>query len=523
MPQPKHPLIAACAVALAAVFFGSGGCGSGNGSHFGNVDGGSTNYGGITGGDFDGTFAGDGPGSTPQCSGTIGWQCAVDTSCSTASPTTLTGKVFDPAGLNPLYDVVVFIPKVVASLPQIAPGTHTCNTCDTSIGDYVVATTTNYAGEFSLPGVPTGANVPVTVQIGKWRRTVSVSIPSSCTTTAVADGTLRLPAKQSEGDMPQMAVLTGGCDDLGCFMKGMGIDASEFTAPHAGGRLDVYQGEGMGGGGGLLGGGGGAGEAASLSNGTAGNCTNASCPLWASKASFESYDIVLLSCECAENRQTKPAMSQQALHDWLGEGGKVFASHYHYTWFENNPSADFKGVANWGNTGNSDIANTTASTCDVDDTFPKSVAFGQWLGVVGALSSTGAPPSALNTGTPASIDLNFVADSVKTVNAPTNRWIYDPTAGTGEGGTDNDVKYLSFETPIGGVPSASDAQQYCGKAVFTDLHGGGTLLAQAASVPADCKAAALTAQQKALEFLFFDLSGCVAYDMDPPPPPPPSQ
>jgi hypothetical protein len=513
MPQPKHPLIAACAVALAAVFFGSGGCGSGNGSHFGNVDGGSTNYGGITGGDFDGTFAGDGPGSPPQCSGTIGWQCAVDTSCSTASPTTLTGKVFDPAGLNPLYDVVVFIPKVVASLPQIAPGTHTCNTCDTSIGDYVVATTTNYAGEFSLPGVPTGANVPVTVQIGKWRRTVSVSIPSSCTTTAVADGTLRLPAKQSEGDMPQMAVLTGGCDDLGCFMKGMGIDASEFTAPHAGGRLDVYQGEGMGGGGGLLGGGGGAGEAASLSNGTAGNCTNASCPLWASKASFESYDIVLLSCECAENRQTKPAVGQQALHDWLDEGGKVFASHYQYTWFEDSPDADFKGVANWGNTGNNDTAQVAAGAgnpYDVDTSFPKGAVFAQWLGVVNALNSAGPPPDIL---------LNPVADSVVSVNAPTLRWIYASKGAP-------DVKYMSFGTPIGGAPPPPDAgesgTQYCGKAVYTDLHTAGSLESTVASIPAGCTEKTLSDQQKALEFLFFDLSACVSNNMGmaagPPPP-----
>jgi len=40
-------------------------------------------------------------------------------------------------------------------------------------------------------------------------------------------------------------------------------------------------------------------------------------------------------------------------------------------------------------------------------------------------------------------------------------------------------------------------------------------------VPADCKAANLTSQQKALEFLFFDLSACVTDDTKPPPPPPP--
>ena len=193
--------------------------------------------------------------------------------------------------------MVVFIPKSTSTLPQITPGTHSCNTCDTSIGDYVVATTTDYSGSFTLTGVPTGANVPVTVQIGKWRRTVEVDIPKSCGVTSVPSGTLRLPRKRAEGDLPQMAVLTGGCDDLGCFLKGMGIDSSEFTAPHGGGRLDVYQGVGLNTGGGGFGGGGfgggAAGTAAKLSSGTAGDCTNASCPLWSSQQSFEYYDIVL--------------------------------------------------------------------------------------------------------------------------------------------------------------------------------------------------------------------------------------
>lgn len=514
MRQAKHPLVAACALALAAVFFGSGGCGGGHGSQFDDVDG-NLQLGSSGGGSFDGSFSGD-AGNTPQCAGTVGWQCSVDTSCPTSSQTTLSGKVFDPAGLNPLYDVVVFIPKIAAALPAITPGTHSCNTCDVSIGDYVAATTTDATGSFTLPGVPTGMGVPVTVQIGKWRRTVSVNIPTSCSNTAVPDGTLRLPAKQSEGDLPQMAVLTGGCDDLGCFMKGMGIDPSEFSAPHAGGRLDVYQGVGMGGGGGFAGGGGGAGVAATLSNGTAGNCTNASCPLWASKGSFESYDIVLLSCECAENRQTKPAASQQALHDWLGEGGKVFASHYHYTWFRDSPAADFQGVANWGNQGNNDTAQVAAGAgnpYDVDTSFPKGATFGQWLGVVKALNSPGPPPDIL---------LNPVADSVVSVNSPTLRWIYAQKGAP-------DVKYLSFGTPIGGAPPPPDAgpesgPQYCGKAVFTDLHTGGSLESTVASIPDGCTGKGLSDQQKALEFLFFDLSACVSNTPGAPTlPPPPTQ
>ena len=457
----------------------------------------------------------DGAVAAPPCDGSTNWQCEVDTNCGSTSPTTLTGKVFDPAGSNPLYNVIVFIPNDPSTLPVITQGSHTCNTCDVPIGNYVAATTTKYDGTFTLSGVPTASGVPVTVQIGKWRRTVPVNITNNCGTNSVSDGTLRLPSERSEGDMPQMALLTGGCDDMACFLMNLGISSTEFTAPQGGGRIDVYQGQGLGG---LAG--------PSLSNGTAGACTTTTCPLWSSKASFEAYDIALFSCQCSEGTNENAA-AYTNLRDWLNEGGKVFASHYHYTWFEDNPSADFKGVANWGNTGNNDLATSNGQTYDIDDTFPKSVTFGRWLGVVGALNGTAAPPTTMSATPPASMTLGYVADSVRTVNAPTSRWIYDPATAAGEGGTANDVKYLSFDTPIGGAPPPPDAGPesgpfYCGKAVYTDLHTGGSLLATAASVPADCKAADLSAQQKALEFLFFDLAACVTDDTKPPPPPPPN-
>ncbi len=458
-------------------------------------DGSSGSSGGPDGGSS-GSIGGEG-GSPPACDGGApAWRCKVDTSC--ASPTTLTGKVYDPAGKNPLYNVIVFIPNDPAALPRISPGTHSCNTCDAPIDDYVVATTTDYQGSFTLTGVPAGAGVPVTVQLGKWRRTTYVDIGSDCGMNTAVDKTLHLPGSRAEGDMPQMALLTGGCEDMGCFMMNMGIAPSEFGPPHGGGRVDVYQGNGSVGGAGP-----------GLSSGTPGNCTTTSCPLWSSKSSLEYYDLSVFSCECSEQTTVNESPAAYTnLHDWVDEGGRVLASHFNYTWFENNPDPAWAATATW-------LGHSVASgsgTEDIDDSFFEGEVFGQWLGNVGALSSSGPPPTAA---------LANLSTSVSTVNpSTTQRWIYDPST------SPSDTKLLSFETPVGGVAGSQDAsagRSYCGKAAFTDLHSSSGLLAAAQNIPGDCAAANLTSQQKALEFLFFDLSACVAADGAVPPLPPPSQ
>jgi hypothetical protein len=291
--------------------------------------------------------------------------------------------------------------------------------------------------------------------------------------------------------MPSMALLTGGLDDLGCFLFRMGIEASEYTAPRAGGRVDVYQGLGIG-----------ATNGPALSTGTAGNCTNTNCPLWSSKSSLESYDIVLLACEGDTFDATTPAdagvgsilgggnanvtaAGKLAMHDWLGEGGKVFATHFHYTWFMNGP-ADFQGVASWKGYS---LGTGTGSDAIVTS-FPKGRDFATELADAGALSGT-------------NLALTGLADSVASVNAPALAWIRDPSAG--------DPKYLTFTTPVGGT---------CGKAAFSDLHAGG---APSGDIPGSCKSQGLSAQEKAMELLFFDLSACVSDDSMAPPGPPASQ
>jgi hypothetical protein len=522
MVGKRKGLVAVGALTTVVLLSSAGGCGSGR-SGFGSgevpaededgsIPSASSSGSSGSGGNGSGgnVFSGSGTSvSGSATTGCSGLACDVMPGCMTS----LTGTVYDPAGANPLYNVVVYIPTdPQGTLSPIKQGTNTCNTCEVSIGDYVTATTSDESGNFVLTGVPAATHVPLVVQIGKWRREVFLPEVKACTTTAIPGSSMtRLPAKRSEGDLPQMALVTGGADNLGCFLAGVGLDPGEYSAPHAGGRLDIYQGLPSGGGGNRGGRGGRA--APGLSTGTAGDCTsdNAGC-VWNSKANLEAYDIVLLACEGdtydpAESRQTttnKTPASKQAMHDWLNEGGKVFATHFHYTWFRNSPDTDFQGVADWlGNSGGNDNA-----LYDIDTSFPKGAVFNQWLGKVGALSGT-------------QINLTGVAESVGAVNAPTQRWIYNP-ARDPQDGQSNNTKYLSFETPVNGVPinivdAGESNAQYCGKAVFTDLHAGGSPMG---TIPSACAGPPLSAQLKALEFLFFDLSACVSNDSLPPPSPP---
>jgi hypothetical protein len=48
----------------------------------------------------------------------------VDNACDAGTETTLSGIVYDPAGVTPLYNAIVYIPEDPgAALPTITPGT----------------------------------------------------------------------------------------------------------------------------------------------------------------------------------------------------------------------------------------------------------------------------------------------------------------------------------------------------------------------------------------------------------------
>src|SRR5260221_4543585 len=160
--------------------------------------------------------------------------------------TTLTGTVFDPAGKVPVFNAVVYVPQDPdAKLPDINDGAS-CDRCDAKIQNAVVVTATDTGGNFTLKDVPVVDNMPLVIQIGKWRRVVRVASVKSCTTAAVDKTITRLPRNSTEGHIPRIAITTGAADPLQCLLHKVGLDDSEFgIAGQDTKRIHLYQGGGF--------------------------------------------------------------------------------------------------------------------------------------------------------------------------------------------------------------------------------------------------------------------------------------
>jgi hypothetical protein len=459
--------VGAAALAIAACSSGGGNQGfGGGGGDNGGSSGGSSGGGGSGSGSSSGSF-GDGgsSGDAPGCN------------------TTVSGTVYDPAGKTPLYDVAVYVPTV--PLDPLPTGA-TCDTCASLYsGKPVAAALTDASGKFVMNGVPPGTAVPLVIQVGKWRRQLVVPTVTACQDNPVPDKQLTLPNNHNDGDIPNIAIATGNADTIECLLRRIGVDASEYEPGASGpGRIHIYT------------------TNPGIFSGPGPNTNppgpDATQALWDTSAHLIAYDIVLLSCE-GTDLGVNP--NQQALVDYANAGGRVFASHFHYLWFDSGPFGG-ANLASWS-TGSNGIGTVDAqivTTLPNGQPFPKGLAMQQWLGNVGALQNGLLPI----------VDAKHNAD-VSNANTNSQAWItVSPQSET---------QYFSFDTPIG---QPSDKQ--CGRVVFSDLHVGAASNDYGGSIgsgttPSGCGQANLSPQEKALEFMLFDLATCVTPNDQPPVPP----
>jgi hypothetical protein len=281
------------------------------------------------------------------------------------------------------------------------------------------------------------------------------------------------------------------------------VDVAEFTPDSGKGRVHLFQGYRA---------------STTINVGGVSQPLRTAEDLWSSSDNMLAYDMILMGCEGEgslwkeEPTPTKPPplprppAMQLEVRKYADLGGRIFGSHWHHRWINSDdttpdnpyppsgaPLASFARSAQ----GFGDKPITVA----VDWMFPKGLAFRDWLVNVGASAK------------PGELVLKEAEHSVDSVDpAFARRWIYgtDPEGVAGSTRVPEMVQYFSFTTPVGAAE--------CGRMVFSDLHvsfGGGD--DAATPFPDRCDASPdseLSPQEKALEFMIFDLSSCIQKEDD---------
>jgi hypothetical protein len=398
----------------------------------------------------------------------VGIECQIVNCAKRGLPeTTISGTVFAPNGTLALYGAQVYV-------PLLDPGPFqsgvSCQRCESQpSGGAASYTTSGVDGKFTLMRAPSGQAVPLFITIGKWRRKVILPTINECTDNPLPPMYTSLPKHKTEGDIPKIAISTGGCDALECLVRKLGLHDSEFSTPAGTGSIHLYSNGG----------------AAKFADNTMFPTSDA---LWGDMNALAKYDIILNSCECSQNAAGKTQQMMDNMKQYADIGGRLFLSHYHNVWIDGEKGTTKKPQV-W----------PEIATCDQIDQFPtgsigvidqqanpKGPAFASWMQAVGGSQSNG-----LHSITEQRLTCNAI-DATKA-----ERWLY--LQGT------NELQTFQFTTPNEVIPD-----DRCGKVVFSDMHvASGSTSSSSTAFPMGCNAGGMTAQEKALAFMLFDISSCV--------------
>lgn len=389
----------------------------------------------------------------------------------TGARTHVTGTTYAPNGMDPIPGVAVYVvPDTQTFAPT--PATVQCDVCMATAPGAIVFTRSGADGTFELHGnvLDAGGTYAIVTESGGFRHVQhGVSVPM-CGDLALPTGSTTLPGSSSGDDrIPRIAVATtvaGSPDTNDHFahvldLMGItytGINPSKGGVPLAAGN-DMF---------------------ALISNPT----------------TLATYQILVLPCGALGNFTVAPHLTPTMisnLQDWMAMGGRLYSSDLAYSVVALTMPTTFTFAPGPSPTAGADDADvgqgvSGALTADVDD--PSLLAWLQLVGAVPAGTSTipvtdlRDPWGALDALTPSALAPD-----------PTGR-VHASVLVSGD---------VTWHTPGSGhhpltveadYPSGSGG--YCGRAVFTSYH------VQTGT------AATLAPQERVLEYLFFQLSGCIA-------------
>ncbi len=421
------------------------------------------------------------------CLGAGSWGAAQ--SCPAGGTTTVSGVVYAPNGNEPLPNVLVFVPG--APLEPFPAGVTCVADGTPPSGSPVTQTFTAADGSFQLQNVPVGTNIPLVVQIGKWRRQVTVPTVTACTDTAFST---RLPKNHSEGDIPKIAMVTGRTDKMECTLRDIGLEDSEFTNPGGGGRINLFLGD--------------AGAGGSLAGAQIDTSTPSETALMGDAATLNQYDLVILNSEGYQagnnpgpflyqgepnfyadgpGEPPRPPDQLSNFANYVNAGGRAFLTHLQSVYLNGNPYlpafANFTDGPGWADQGNS------YRSPPINTGFDEGAQFAEWLPLANAGFVYGL------------MDENDDFPEVPSVNAPTQSW-YSLTTALQGGGMGTGVQQFVAHTPVG-------AANACGRVVYDDFLmevPPNQQYPTGATFPSECVLRYQQPQEYSLEWNLFELT-----------------
>jgi hypothetical protein len=485
-----------------------------------------------------GNIVGNGDAGNPTGDGGCVNLACQQVTCADGGTTSISGHVYVPNGSLPLYNAIVYVPN--GTVQPMTDGV-TCDVCGSNVtGNPLVITLTDSSGAFTLQNVPVGTNIPVVYQLGKWRRQVTIDTSSTtCQNLPLVNlDDQRLPASNSDGvnaHIPRIAFSTGGSDAMECLLAKIGVAHTEFGYGGQGSRIELYQ-DGLH-----------PGFTSIVDAGGAAVTLPVASNLYGTDAGpngLGQYDVVVMDCEGKEDwtHGQSNAKSQAAINNmnaYANAGGRIFATHYSYTWLANSDAGslgaglpnpplanEFNPVATWALGGSYSPPSWQAT---VDQTipnpdagaavsFPKGTSFYDWLWNVSALM---LPDAGVLTAAEFDAGMGTLTISpdrydVTSVNPQyATEWLH----GANIDGVAGRVGHMTFNTPINPISAGDGGTYQCGRVVFSDFHvssaTGATFSAGTCGVKND-GGVTLTDDEKALVFMLFDVSSCVQNDAQQP-------
>jgi hypothetical protein len=393
--------------------------------------------------------------------------CLQQVSCPNGGITSISGTVYAPNGIDPLPNVLVFVPN--ATPAPFADGVSCPVSGAPPSGSPLVGSTTAVDGTFTITNVPVGTNIPLVIQSGSWRRQLVVPSVAACVNTPFS---AQMPQNQSQGDIPKIAIATGNADQVECVLRKIGVADTEFTDPGGSGRINLYQGEDE--------------PGAKIDTATPSESV-----LMGTPTVTNGYDVIMLPCQGTPSKLGKTQAELQDFVNFANAGGRVYSSHYSWDYMFNNPN--LPNVANW------DVEQSAPPDgyATVNINFAQGETLAQWLQLVGATTTQGQ------------MAISTLRHDFDGVVPPTQSWL---TLDQGGSITDpNPVMQFVYDAPVG-------AANQCGRVLFNEYHVENPVTAPAGvKFPCECQACdannnpigavpAMTAQEKLLEYMLFELT-----------------